>query len=754
MITKKLLNTLYRKIKSELTDKEILTGKEYNNYISKMCDGVTEKYNAHTTVQVVADESEGAFAAYTDGNKVVINAFCDSYNTGDDLTKRHQSILGRALHECGHLIWTNFKLSKKGAESIIEKGVLYPAPDGGQKDFAEFLERLPSIKGMIANLWHDIYNCVEDGFIEKLLLKKYPGWGKYLKNNRDMTQRDFPTYAEQKEKGLDSICILINLVLAQAKFENIKEVSEENTEDDVMKMFLEVRPLINAAVDECSSYHRQQKVNELFVKIFEIIKKEIEDKMSDDPGKESGDSDSSSGDGDGSSDSSSSDSDSSDGSSADSSGDDEGSDADDKKETSKSDADNPKDDSDGDSKEPKKSSKEGSKPSEEEVLDAIKKAIEGASKAADDFSVDGTSHYNCDDKDPAADEESSTSMTDGEDEGEEASASEDKKESNEDPSGSMTLDRIRDDEAHNRAEEEAEKEIERDLRKTADEISRDKDIHKGIPSVVHRVNPENGESLYEKEHQELDILARRMMKNLIKEIKDRQLGDALDGCYFGNRLDQPNLYRRDKKLYIKDILPEDVPDLEISVLVDCSGSMHCGERMEMARKTAYVVWKFCQMLKIPVSVTGHTTSGDKVVLFSVADRNSVDGNDGKRIFSLYANGENRDGYALRYVIKELEKSSATDRILLVISDGEPSHYSSFKSYQDAQGKPDIQDAVASAKKNGIQVITAGIGSCASSINKIWTDGVSNKIAAAFLEISDLDRLPKSFVKIVKKQLAS
>lgn len=297
-------------------------------------------------------------------------------------------------------------------------------------------------------------------------------------------------------------------------------------------------------------------------------------------------------------------------------------------------------------------------------------------------------------------------------------------------------------------EKKQEEEIRRQLQADTAEISKEK-MHKGIR--CHVLRPERSEvtdALYEMEKVNLDSVVRRMSREFLKEIKERQTGDTMTGLYNGKQLDVNHLYRDDKRIFSQKILPEEIPDMAVGILVDCSGSM-CGTRIENARRCAYVTYEFCKALNIPCFVFGHTTKREDVIMFSVADENSLDKDESERIFALQACNSNRDGYALRYCLKKLEKIEAKDRLMLVISDGQPAHY----GYSQKEGKADLQDAVHTAIKKGIFTIAAGIDNDADSVKYVYKDGRSDKDSATFLEITDLDRLPKAFVKIIKKRLS-
>ena len=84
---------------------------------------------------------------------------------------------------------------------------------------------------------------------------------------------------------------------------------------------------------------------------------------------------------------------------------------------------------------------------------------------------------------------------------------------------------------------------------------------------------------------------------------------------------------------------------------------------------------------------------------------------------------------------------------MIISDGLPNH----NGYGLESGQKDCQQVVREGLKAGIFTIAAAIGD-ADSVKRVYKDGVSEKNSATYLDISDLEKLPKAFVKIIKEKL--
>lgn len=74
---------------------------------------------------------------------------------------------------------------------------------------------------------------------------------------------------------------------------------------------------------------------------------------------------------------------------------------------------------------------------------------------------------------------------------------------------------------------------------------------------------------------------------------ERLEGGTQSGLYMGKRLSRGNLYRMDDKIFEKTIKPEDGFSIAFAVLLDLSGSMSSGGRIESAQKAGLVMYTFC-----------------------------------------------------------------------------------------------------------------------------------------------------------------
>lgn len=152
-------------------------------------------------------------------------------------------------------------------------------------------------------------------------------------------------------------------------------------------------------------------------------------------------------------------------------------------------------------------------------------------------------------------------------------------------------------------------------------------------------------------------------------------------------------------------------DCAVFELVDNSGSM-AGQKFKLAR-----------MVGGALEIALHGLASLKISLFNVLyyagqtnhitvkDFDEVGPADKSIVYgsitdaSITADGGNKDGYSIRVATKELLKRSEKNKVLVIISDGEPTDYNGGT----VEGQKDVREAVAEAKKKGIIVIALLIG---------------------------------------------
>lgn len=212
----------------------------------------------------------------------------------------------------------------------------------------------------------------------------------------------------------------------------------------------------------------------------------------------------------------------------------------------------------------------------------------------------------------------------------------------------------------------------------------------------------------------------------------------------GRRLDSHALCRNDGKVFYKNALPNEIPELAVGLLLDESGSMSAADRSTYARATAIVLHDFCESLGIPIMVYGHsagfTSRGHTVDLYSYAEFDGFDQDDKFRLMDISARGGNRDGAALRYVAEQLSKRPEAVKLLILVSDGQPADF----GYDGTAAEEDLRGIKQEYQRKGVAFVAAAIGDDRPNIQRIYGD--------SFLDITDLELLPAKLTTVVKKHI--
>lgn len=708
---KKISRMLLEETKKEMTDEEFFTSSSMKKNLQTIIEGICKTYDRNITATVIP---KADFVACTDGDDIKISLNSEFVKAQETRQQKYYAIIGLILHECGHVLYTDFALRNKAILCLVANGIYPPITISEELD-----AMLKDGKGaMLIPVYKSLENCMEDGFIERLVIKDVPGYGECLIKVRKMHMENSSILsydasikkAAETGKELDRICMMLNMVLFYAKY---SMDLTDGIEDDLTDSFRDIQGIIDKAMKSYHAPDRMKQVNIVFDKIVKFIDAEIGKESEEKPDPEMSDS------------KESEEESKADISSAD------GSATDDEKEKVPEPVESSTSGLADDSADPEDTKEDSDDAKSRELSKKMEDTLKGLEK--DLKSMEDMSDHT------RASSKTVTAKDDGDLDSFEAAED-----------GEMDISHLEEKAAEEMISKEIHNRIEREMVRTQ------KDMYKTrkdkYPGIMTYLQPDRyAKEEYEVYHQELDRIARRVKKNLDKVIKQRRRGDVKKGLYVGKQFDAPHAYRKDKRIFSQKILPENIPDMEVCVLVDCSGSMSSNDRMEQARNCAYITWQFCSEMQIPCSVYGHTTNWHPethVKINCVAHPMNIDSDDGKRIFMLRADADNRDGWAVNFCGEALTKSTATNKLLLIISDGLPA----ADGYYGPAAKRDIQDVVKKYKQKGIKIVTAGIDDCAPDIKRVYQDGAQSKYAAKFLDYSDMSKLPQAFATLIKKEL--
>ncbi|MDR3313878.1 MAG: nitric oxide reductase activation protein NorD [Oscillospiraceae bacterium] len=302
------------------------------------------------------------------------------------------------------------------------------------------------------------------------------------------------------------------------------------------------------------------------------------------------------------------------------------------------------------------------------------------------------------------------------------------------------MERLLDQVAEENACEELEIVREKELNELANSLSYG-NIHCGVQFYVHRMKSVDDtlKEQYQAIAPQLLHISKQLQRSILQQLKDQRRGGKQTGLLIGRRLDVHALPRNDGRVFCKNSLPTEAPQLTVALLLDESGSMS-GERITYARAAAIILHDFCRALGIPVMVYGHSTCDNGVDLYSYTEFEAFDKDDGSRLMDVRARNSNRDGAALRYTAECLSRRPEEVKLLMLISDGQPAD----SGYYGTAAEEDLRGIQHEYQRKNVLFIAASIGDDRESLQRIYGD--------SYMDITDLTQLPVKLTQVVKRHI--
>ena len=228
-------------------------------------------------------------------------------------------------------------------------------------------------------------------------------------------------------------------------------------------------------------------------------------------------------------------------------------------------------------------------------------------------------------------------------------------------------------------------------------------------------------------------ITKNLERRLKTTIRDEENDDTVAGLPMGSRVEARLVYHQDGKIFSRKNFPRDNPRLAVGYLCDESGSMS-KTAISASVRTAIILQDLCERMELPCYICGFTTEDLKGVdIITYVDMN-VDGKDKYRTTGMASRGGTPTVPAMKYMGKKLLKDSTEKKILIVSTDG-----CSGQGYGET-----VRDVIKKLQHDGVMVIGAGIGDSKPRIQE--------EFGSNFLDISNLDAMPKILCNIVKKNL--
>ncbi len=749
-VNHKKVKQLLNEKRSKISDRQFFTSRILALHFEDMAMAQTRRYKYNRRIHVnLFWKPRDKSVACTNNLSVHINSGNKMVTQNRSRETRYQIVCGLFAHELGHCLFTDF-LSGQTYDNFMQAYKWYPKPPvlktssdlRNEKELWEYVKTEPRNLEMLRYIAQNVSNVLEDGYIESRILAQFPGkLGHCLEIVRNQHWESMPTLTQMIEKEDDDGHIfetVLQLLLSYVKFGEIK-YGEEPLSDERVQTIFGLLPELDSALINPSGKDRLNVVNTILVRCWEYIREYIEVcKTRQDEAEAAGGAKSlaqtlaerlqaiagNSAAGEGNStpvaDSSLS-----------------------------NPASNPK--KRAATKEQAEENQSGeenaeiaSSPQTESENERQEDGGPASSPVGEIFPINADGAEGSKKQDVSAEESGRIPLMNTERVSEPLGGEKTRDDAYERErygGAAADIERLLDKMAERAACEQLENERLRELNDTAQGISYG-NIHEGVPVCVKRIADVDEELVdqYNDISAPLLTISRQLQKSLLQQLRDQRRGGKQTGLMMGRRLDAHALCRNDGKVFYKNALPNEIPEMAVGLLLDESGSMCSGDRCTYARASAIILYDFCQSLNIPIMVYGHSTEGSGVELFSYAEFESIDQNDKYRMMDISARSSNRDGAALRFVAEQLSKRPEEVKILILVSDGQPA----ASGYYGTAAEEDLRGIKQEYRRKGILFIAAAIGDDKLSIERIYGD--------SFMDITDLNQLPVKLTSVVKRHI--
>ena len=745
-VNHKLVKQRLNEQRSKISDRQFFSSRLVAGHFEDLAAAQTRRYRYNRRVRVnLYWKPREKHVASTDNMLIRINAGNSMVTKVKGRENRYQIVCGMFAHELGHVLYTDF-LAAQTHTNYLGSYRWYPYPPDlkttadarNEKAFWNYVKTDPKNLEMVQMVSHYISNVIEDGYIENRMLNNFPGTLGYgLEKLREQHFEHIETVTqliENEDEGKHIFESILQIMLSYVKFGEIKYGDEPLSDERIQSVFGLITDIDSALMSK-SGKDRLNVINMVLVRCWDYIESFCEEcKKRQEEAEASGGSTSlaetlsevlgaiAGG------------SEMGEGNSTpvpEASGETEESATADKRAQTHADAEN-EDDSqtDSETEENPSGSGESDNSSDEDAI-PLNGRNSGSGKEETSDNEQGRIPYH-----------QSESLS--EPVGGSVEKNEDYEREHYDRAAA-DIERLLDKMAEKAACEQLENERIQELNDVAQNISYG-NIHEGVPIRINRIASVDEELIeqYNAIAGPLINISRQLQKSLQKQLKENRRGGKLTGLIMGRRLDVHALCRNDGKVFYKNNLPNEIPELAVGLLLDESGSMCSCDRCTYARASAIILYDFCQSLDIPVMVYGHSTDytdvGNTVALYSYAEFDGFDHDDKYRMMDIAARGSNRDGAALRFVAEQLSKRPEAVKILILVSDGQPAD----SGYSGSAAEEDLRGIKQEYQRKGILFVAAAIGDDKQNIERIYGD--------SFMDISDLKQLPTKLTAVVKRHI--
>lgn len=710
--------------KSKLTAKDVLMSEELKSYLSSLAVSMGNGAGETTTI-IVDDGGPDAPSGYTNGTRMYLNCTSHKLDYFDNLEGKFLGFMGTFFHEKAHDLFNDFN-EFRNAMRYIDSGHFYGEKPRNmnakqEADWTDMEDALqaPHTRQIFQTVFKDLDNIIADRHDEDSLIDAYGAFvGESLYLSRQAKQADADFFESEVHKvntgEQDELVFMTNNMFQLCLFDEVLARSQKTVEtSDYWQSIEKIQEhaRIACATDDIS--RRFSEMNWMLLYFWPYIRNAIQ-KLQDQKNQQQG---------------------------------------------SSATQQNPNGSGSGNDQNQNTQGNQGSQlqsgqggnnqqPTSSISADDVQQLLNALNKGTGNLGSNPApqNHHSSDIAITRRANERNGKVPEKNQAGAKAATDAMSKQGKE--AVYQALNSITSEIAQNQAEDELEGEASAVLVDAVTAVN-DAGSHKGIKINTDRVLGVTASDVnnYNMIMEELRPVSRRLQKQMLDALRDLKDGYVQRHKQFGRTIIPSDAYRPDQRFFANKKLPQDLPDMALSVLVDHSGSMG-GNRIESAMKASLLLHDFCTGLNIPIAVAGHNAErGVCVNYYIYADYEQISNKDRYRaarmaaaLTKMRANNCNRDGAALTISAKLLEKRQEEVRLLIIISDGRPND----EGYGGEEAAKDIQNIVKQCKQRGIEVLACAIGDDKENIAAIYGD--------SFIDITDLSKLPKTLVDIVKKRI--
>lgn len=710
--------------KSKLTAKDVLMSEELKSYLSSLAVSMGNGAGETTTI-IVDDGGPDAPSGYTNGTRMYLNCTSHKLDYFDNLEGKFLGFMGTFFHEKAHDLFNDFN-EFRNAMRYIDSGHFYGEKPRNmnakqEADWTDMEDALqaPHTRQIFQTVFKDLDNIIADRHDEDSLIDAYGAFvGESLYLSRQAKQADADFFESEVHKvntgEQDELVFMTNNMFQLCLFDEVLARSQKTVEtSDYWQSIEKIQEhaRIACATDDIS--RRFSEMNWMLLYFWPYIRNAIQ-KLQDQKNQQQG---------------------------------------------SSATQQNPNGSGSGNDQNQNTQGNQGSQlqsgqggnnqqPTSSISADDVQQLLNALNKGTGNLGSNPApqNHHSSDIAITRRANERNGKVPEKNQAGAKAATDAMSKQGKE--AVYQALNSITSEIAQNQAEDELEGEASAVLVDAVTAVN-DAGSHKGIKINTDRVLGVTASDVnnYNMIMEELKPVSRRLQKQMLDALRDLKDGYVQRHKQFGRTIIPSDAYRPDQRFFANKKLPQDLPDMALSVLVDHSGSMG-GNRIESAMKASLLLHDFCTGLNIPIAVAGHNAErGVCVNYYIYADYEQISNKDRYRaarmaaaLTKMRANNCNRDGAALTISAKLLEKRQEEVRLLIIISDGRPND----EGYGGEEAAKDIQNIVKQCKQRGIEVLACAIGDDKENIAAIYGD--------SFIDITDLSKLPKTLVDIVKKRI--